>query len=252
MDILTDGPRGKVGYTAPEPVSAANGRPGVTSGSCGISYHWQMAIIGSTLALASVALLCMNAAEAAADGDPPEERFALTPVVAYVSGGTFEDDLTGQELELENSGAVGLQLNVRVDAQSTWEVQYVRQDTETSTALLPAVKVTVDKLEIGGTYEVNTARTRPYVAATIGASRFDPKDSGFKGDTYFSFSLGGGFRFLTDRPVGLSLDFRWLGAVINEDTDVFCLSADGLTCLIQADAGLTSQFRVLLGLNVRF
>lgn len=209
-------------------------------------------MIRLTTALAMCALLCLPAATTAADGDSPQRRFALTPVVGIVAGGRFEDDLTGDELELDDSGAYGLQLNIRADAQSTWEVQYLRQETETSTPPLPAVGVVIEKLEFGGTYEINTERTRPYVAATIGASRFDPSDSAFRGDTYFSFSLGGGFLFFADRPLGLTLDFRWLGAVIDEDTDVFCLSANGLTCLIEADAGLASQFRVLLGFNARF
>ena len=59
-------------------------------------------------------------------------------------------------------------------------------------------------------------------------------------------------KFFADRRLGMTVDARWTGTFIDEETDVFCLSDGGLTCLIQADAGLTSQFRVFIELNGRF
>jgi len=189
---------------------------------------------------------------AAAHADPGDYRFELTPVVGYVTGGTFEDKLTDEELKLDDSSAVGFQVNVRADSQSTWEVHYVNQDTRASSPVTPSLDVTIRKFEVGGTYETSDQATRPFAVATVGLSQVDPGDSTFEDDTYFSFSLGGGVRFFTDRKFGLTLDARWVAAVIDEDTDVFCVSAGGLTCLVQADAGLASQFRLFVGLNARF
>lgn len=173
-------------------------------------------------------------------------------MLGYVTGGTFEDELTSQELKLDDSEAIGLQLNIRADNQSTWEIQYARQKAKATTTGLPPIDVTIEKFEFGGTYEINPEPTRPYAAATIGVSRFKPEGSTFRDDTFFSFSIGGGIKFFADRQMGLTIDARWVAAVIDEDTDIFCLSADGLTCLIQTEAGLASQFRVFAGFNVRF
>jgi len=198
----------------------------------------------------STALLCFLSLQSiAADGEP---RVELTPVIGYVAGGTFEDELTDQEIKLDDSAAVGFQVNIRADSQSTWEIHYVNQDTSTSTPTIPSLDVTIRKLEVGGTYETSAEATRPYAAATVGFSQFEPGDSTFEDDTYFSFSLGGGVKFFTDRQFGLTLDARWVAAVIDDDTDVFCVSSGGLTCLVQADAGLASQFRIFVGLNARF
>lgn len=194
--------------------------------------------------------LCLCASPALAADTAP--RIEVTPLLGYVTGGTFEDEFTNRELELDDSRAVGLQLNVRADPQSTWEIQYAKQDSVADIPGFPSIDVTVEKFEFGGTYEVTAEATRPYAAATLGVSRFKPTDNAFNDDTYFSFSLGGGVKFFTDRQVGVTIDARWLGAVIDEDSDVFCLSAGGLTCLIEVDAGLTSQFRLFLGLNARF
>jgi hypothetical protein len=188
----------------------------------------------------------------AANAQDTARRFELSPLLGYVIGGTFDDENTRQQLDLDDSQAHGLQLNIRADPQSTYEIQYAKQATRTKAPGLPSLDVVIEKLEIGGTYEVSEEPTRPFVALTLGASRFKPDDSAFNDDTYFSFSLGGGVKFFMDRPFGITVDARWAGAFVNEDTDVFCLSAGGLTCLIQADAGLTSQFRVLVGFNARF
>ena len=194
--------------------------------------------------------LCLSVVPMSAQGTEP--RFELSPLLGYVTGGTFDDEVTGQQLDLDDSSAAGLQLNIRADGQSSYEVHYARQATRTSGPAVPSLEVTIEKLEIGGSYETSAGPTRPFVAATLGATRFRPDDSTFNDDTYVSFSLGGGVKFFTDRPFGIAIDARWAGAFIDEDTDVFCLSAGGLTCLIQTDAGLASQFRVFVGLNARF
>lgn len=202
------------------------------------------------VALTVHALLFLLAPQLAASIE--QQRIELTPLLGFVTGGTFEDEITSQELELDDSDAIGIQLNVRADNQTTWEIQYARQKTQATTIGSPTIDVTIEKIEIGGTYEINPEPTRPYAAATIGVSRFKPESTTFRDDTYFSFSIGGGVKFFADRPIGLTIDARWIAAVVDEDTDIFCLSADGLTCLIQTEAGLASQFRVFVGFNARF
>ncbi len=209
-----------------------------------------MKLISRQFAWVPGAVTCLLAVQSSADDST--RRIELTSLLGYVAGGTFEDRFTEDELKLDDSAAVGFQVNIRADSQSTWEIQYASQDTKTSTPTLPSLDVTIRKLEVGGTYETSSQAMRPYAAATVGISQFEPGDSTLEDDTYFSFSLGGGVKFFTDRKFGLTLDARWVAAVVDEDTDVFCVSSGGLTCLVQADAGLASQFRIFVGLNARF
>lgn len=209
-----------------------------------------MKLISRQFAWVPGAVTCLLAVQSSADDST--RRIELTSLLGYVAGGTFEDRFTEDELKLDDSAAVGFQVNIRADSQSTWEIQYASQDTKTSTPTLPSLDVTIRKLEVGGTYETSSQAVRPYAAATVGISQFEPGDSTLEDDTYFSFSLGGGVKFFTDRKFGLTLDARWVAAVVDEDTDVFCVSSGGLTCLVQADAGLASQFRIFVGLNARF
>jgi len=209
-----------------------------------------MKLISRQFAWVPGAVTCLLAVQSSADDST--RRIELTSLLGYVAGGTFEDRFTEDELKLDDSAAIGFQVNIRADSQSTWEIQYASQDTKTSTPTLPSLDVTIRKLEVGGTYETSSQAVRPYAAATVGISQFEPGDSTLEDDTYFSFSLGGGVKFFTDRKFGLTLDARWVAAVVDEDTDVFCVSSGGLTCLVQADAGLASQFRIFVGLNARF
>ncbi len=194
--------------------------------------------------------LCVWAPQAPAE--EKQWRVELTPLLGYVTGGTLKDEITNQELKLDDSNAFGIKLNIRAGDQATWEIQYARQKTQTATLALPLIDVTIEKIEFGGTYEISPEPTRPYVAATIGISRFEPQNATFRDDSYFSFSVGGGVKFFSDRQVGINIDARWMGAVIDENTDIFCLSADGLTCLVKTEAGVISQFRLFAGFNVRF
>lgn len=201
-------------------------------------------------ALLTGATLCISATPAI--GDETQWRFEVTPQIGFVAGGKLTDEFTNQELELRDSNVTGIQVNVRADPRTTWEIDYARQKTHTATPGMPSIDVIIEKVEVGGTYEINTESMRPYAAATIGISRFKPESATFRDDSYFSYSLGGGVKFFADRQVGIVIDARWVAAVVNEDTDIFCLSADGLVCLIETDAGLLSQFRLFAGVSVRF
>ena len=207
-------------------------------------------IIDNSIAMSAFILLCLWAPRTSADGNV--WRLEVTPLLGYVTGGTLEDEFTNQELELDDSSAFGVNLNIRADHQATWEIQYARQETQTTAPDLSQIDVLIEKFEVGGTYEVNSEATRPYAAATIGFSHFEPQSAALRDDTYFSFSVGGGIKFFADRQTGFTLDARWVGAVFDDDTDLFCLSSNGLTCLIQTEAGLVSQFRLFAGFNVRF
>ena len=181
----------------------------------------------------------------------------VTPFAGFTFGGTFTDRFTNEELELDDSAGYGLAVNIMASNRSSWEIFYSRQETEADTRGLsmpePAFDLTVDKLEFGGTYDVQTKYPRPYVAASVGLTHLDPSGTGLDSDTYFSFSLGGGIKLLERQRVGLRLDARWLATVIQDSTNLFCSSGPaGGVCLIEVDGDILSQVRLSLGVTFRF
>lgn len=201
--------------------------------------------------------LCLLGLSGSPRAEESEARIELTPWLGYAVGGSFTDRVTGEDLELDDSLGYGLTLNVLVNDHSSLEIYYSRQDTQADARGLfmaePVFDLNIQKLEFGGAYDVYAKYPRPYVAATIGATRLDPSDTGFDSDTYFSFSLGGGLKLFEHRQLGVRLDARWLGTFVNEDTDVFCRTGSGAAiCLIEADGDLLSQLRLFLGVSLRF
>ena len=153
-------------------------------------------------------------------------RFELTPFAGYGFGGDFEDLETGANLELDEAGAFGLILDIAADATTQWEVLYLQQRTELDAGDLfseqPIVDVDVHYLHGGGTYLLDGDRVQPYVAGSLGLSRLDPGPAGLDTENYFSFSLGVGLRLLPSERVGLRLEGRWFGMLIQPIDATHC------------------------------
>ena len=184
-------------------------------------------------------------------------RFEITPYLGARFGGTIEDAATEAEAELDDAGAAGLILDLREGPNTQWELIYARQSTEADVSELafaaPALDVEVESLQIGGTYQGNGARYRPYLAAAIGGTRLTPTLADVDGDTFWSFSIGSGVQLFPESRVGLRLEARLWGTLLDTDTDLFCQSgpAGGL-CAVQVDSSVLWQFEAFAGVVVRF
>jgi hypothetical protein len=201
------------------------------------------------------AVTCLGLALPAFASDS-EARFEITPFAGYRVGGSF-DDADGQgELELAESNAWGLIVNGKVESNTEWEVLYARQstDVDASDILLPQSEfdIDVEYLHFGGTYLFEGERVRPFVALTIGATRFDPDLAGADARTYFSMSLGAGWKFRLAERVGLRLEGRGYGTLIDNNSRLFCVSDGGGSCLIIVEGRMITQWEARAGFTVRF
>jgi opacity protein-like surface antigen len=183
-------------------------------------------------------------------------RFSLTPHAGYVLGGQFEDDDTGDEVDLDEAAGLGLILNAPFDDRTEWEVFYSRQETDiddTTVAIDPGLDITIHYLQIGGTYVGEGRTARPYMVATIGGSHIDPDSSDFDSDTFFAFGIGGGLQVFPASRVGLRLEGRLFGSFIDSDTALFCRSGPaGSQCLIRTEGDMLWQWDMFAGVTVRF
>jgi hypothetical protein len=184
-------------------------------------------------------------------------RFEITPFAGYRVGGEFSDTDTSVDLDVRESGAWGLIVNGTVKANTEWEVLYSRQQAEVDVAELGApvalIDIDIDYLHVGGTYLFDGDKTRPFIAATVGASRFDPHFDGSSAETFVSGSIGAGVKIRLAERIGLRLEARAFGTLIDNDSRLFCESSSaGGTCLIIAEGEILWQTEGRAGISIRF
>jgi len=211
--------------------------------------------IGAVAAAILAYSLLMTTPSLAEDGT--SYKFEITPFVAYRTGGQFEELDGDAKFKLEESSAYGLLLNglVRPDAQ--WEFLYATQSTEVDTQGLfvsdPAADLKVDYYQFGGTLLFEGEALRPFIALTIGMSRFDPQQAEFSAENFLSGSFGAGIQLLSSKRIGLRLEGRLYSTFVDENSRIFCGSDEGVgSCLIELEGSVVTQWEARAGVVFRF
>lgn len=193
--------------------------------------------------------------------EPGEYRLSVTPLLGYRMGGDFENEDTGADVSLDDAAAVGFIINAPAeaiggDSYTEWELYFSRQSTGIDKApaeVDPSLDVDISYLLLGGTYVGPGELVRPFLAAGIGAAHLSPDASGYDSDTVFAFGIGGGAKIFPTEQIGLRLEVRALGAVIDSDSSIFCTSgSEGSACLVGASGHMLWQWEVFAGLVARF
>ena len=184
-------------------------------------------------------------------------RIELTPFAGFRFGGSFTDEEDGREASVADSATAGFAVNFRDSSNTQWEIVYVRQSTDVNVRDfdfgVPTLDLDIDILQLGGTYLGEGDLFRPYLAATIGASRLSPTFDGLDSDTFWSFGIGGGMQFFPTNRLGLRLEGRMWGTLVDSSTSLFCQSGpNGGGCAIAINGEGLWQFETFAGLVVRF
>ena len=183
-------------------------------------------------------------------------RFELTPFAGITFGGEFEDMTSSESLQLDDNASFGLILDIRESANTQWEILYSRQATRADTTDLPtsgaSFDVDVHYIHGGGTYLGEGDRARPFLAATIGATHFEPGLDDFGSETFFSFSIGAGFQLRPNDRLGIRLEARAYGTVLESDTELFCRTGPVENiCAIRSEGTILWQLQTLAGFVFR-
>lgn len=207
-------------------------------------------IMAATLALANVS----HGQKPTANELP---QYSLTPFGGYTFGGEFRDEEDTVSVEVDDAAHFGLIFNIRESANTQWEFFYARQSSEADTsevsATEPLVDIDVHYLHLGGTYVADGNRARPFLAATVGGTRFDPGPLSFDSENFFSFGIGAGWQLQPTDRLGMRLEGRVLGTVLRSDTELFCQTGpDQNVCAIKSEGDIYWQFQTSLGLVFRF
>ena len=186
----------------------------------------------------------------AAYAQQEQTRFELTPFAGYTVGGEVENSSLGETLELEDDASFGVILNIRHSSNTQWEILYSRQATKLNPGMLD---LDAHYLQAGGTYLGGGDYARPYLALTLGASHFEPGLGGVSSETFFAFSVGAGFHFRPNARLGMRLEARGYGTLLESDSDLFCRTGpDQNICVIQADGKVLWQLQTFAGIVFRF
>lgn len=202
------------------------------------------------------ALLIFSASAPAIAADPLP-RIEITPFAGYRLGGEFQEQMSDVVFDFNEAGAFGLVVSGRVESNSHWEAFYSQQSTDVDVDPMlfgsGDFDLDVQYFHLGGSVSYDAPFGQPFVAATIGATRLDPTQAGFDAESFFSFSLGGGLRFAPTERIGVRLDARAVGTLVESDTDLFCLSDEGgATCALRVDGNVLWQFEGSAGISFRF
>ena len=203
---------------------------------------------------AALVFLCLAGTAHAQDDS---FKFELTPFGAYRFGGTFNVEDSSDSYDLEDSGSFGLILNFPHKANTKWEVFYSKQATEAefsgATPNDPVIDIDLQVLQLGGTYQFEGDKVIPYLAVTIGGTHARVRSTGTGSDTFFSGSIGLGVLISPSSRVGLRLEARAYGTLMNSSTDLFCETGPDINaCTIRVQGDLLTQIETFAGVVFRF
>jgi len=195
-----------------------------------------------------VALLVLFPAPALAD-----LGVELTPFAGFRFGGSFTDNTTGLDLDVDEGESFGLILGLRATQESDYELFYSFQKTtlqgEGLFAGEPLFDLTIHYLHIGGTYLFPGKKVRPFISGGIGLTYFSPDAPGLDSEIDFSLSLGGGVKIPISKKVGFRLEGRGFLTILPENTDIFCVSYGGATCDVRVQGDAFGQVELLAGIS---
>ena len=181
----------------------------------------------------------------------------ITAFGAYRFGGTFEEEESETEYELNDSPSFGLIVNFRHKDPTQWEILYSQQQTEAEllggTTGDREIDIDLHVLQLGGTYQFEGEVARPYLAFTLGGTHVRASSNGSDSDTFFSGSIGIGMKFLPTSRVGIRVEARAYGTLVDNSTDLFCSTGpDQNVCAIRLEGRMLSQVETFAGITVRF
>jgi opacity protein-like surface antigen len=180
--------------------------------------------------------------------------FGITPFAGYRFGGQFDDPMTGDNVDIEESATFGVAIDAEYRPDEAIQVFYSRQSTDVRDTT-PSFDLDIEYFQVGGVaafpLEGGTDWV-PYAVGTVGAVRFSPGRGGVDDETRFAMTLGGGVQHNFTPRLALRLEGRGYFTFFDTNADVFCVSNGGATCLLRTSGSLFWQVEAQAGLTFRF
>lgn len=196
-------------------------------------------------AAAVLLLLAPSAARA-------DRGIEITPFAGFRFGGSFEDNTTGTDFKVGESGSFGLILGLRDTHETHYELLYSFQRTELNGEGIfggrPLFDLNIHYLHLGGTLEFPGETVLPFISGGLGVTFLVPTGAGLDSSTNFSLSLGGGVKVPFSSKLGLRLEGRGYLTILPNTTEVFCVSSGGAECAVRVQGDVLGQVELLTGI----
>jgi len=200
------------------------------------------------LPFAAAVLFLLAPAAACADSG-----VEITPFAGFRSGGSFEDNTTGTDFKVGETGSFGLILGLRDTPETHYELFYGFQRTELYGGGIfggaSLFDLNIHYLHLGGTYEFpSEKKVVPFISGGLGVTFLAPTGAGLDSSTNFSLSLGGGVKVPFSSRVGLRLEGRGYLTILPDSAEIFCVSSGGAACAARVQGDVLGQFELLAGI----
>jgi hypothetical protein len=204
-------------------------------------------VLASALAAVPVAAVAADVAGGAGG--------AATIYGGYRGGGGFSDSVTGQSIDVKDSGTVSASLDFPLDATRQWQifVSYQRSEfesgTQSPTASLNGQSMSVSYFHVGGTsFFQGQVGKGPYVVGGLGATLFKPSLNGYSSEWRPSMNIGIGYEWPLGQNVALRAELRGYVTLVNSSSDLFCSGG----CVVSIKGDTFTQGEAMVGLSARF
>jgi opacity protein-like surface antigen len=206
--------------------------------------------------------LCLATTQAQAQLDEVgDKRYEITPYAGYQWGGSFDTQGGGGvpagTLSVNSSFAWGAVISFLARLGTALELTYLRQDTDLE--FKQAVGGTTDLggfatnyIQLGGRQEFGSGiNLHPFVTASLGLAVLDPKEGNIDATTRFSWSVGGGAKYmLANGRTGIRTDVKlWVTPVPSGTYGGWC---DVFGCFVAQGTAWVTQGQVTGGLVFAF
>jgi hypothetical protein len=179
------------------------------------------------------------------------QKYGITPMLGWRTSSSLEDTNTGESIDLKETSSYGIILSMKQKRDSNYDFLFSRQDTELqpSTSTSTPTSLRFDYYHLGGTVFYEHDDLHPFVSGGLGVTHISPANDIFSSQTKFSLSIGGGLMFPLSQSIGLRLEARGYGTVVDSDGSILC--ANG-ACVAKFKGSLFMQFEALAGLSFAF
>ncbi len=179
---------------------------------------------------------------------------SFTVYGGYRFAGSVRDSTTDSTINLRNGSSFALALDIGLDQNNQVEVFYSQQSSALASGAFSSkannIGLTLYNYQIGGTDFIEEVGRGLYVVGGLGGTTVKPDRSDLNSETFFSGNVGVGWMVPIGAHVGLRIEARGYGILLNNRSAVFCGGAAGCTVAIKGNA--VFQGEALAGISARF
>jgi hypothetical protein len=190
----------------------------------------------------------------AQDDSAAKNRSSFTVYGGDRFAGSVKDSTTDSTINLRNGSSFALALDIGLDQNNQVEVFYSQQNSALASGLFSSkvnnIGLTLYNYQIGGTDFIEEVGRGLYVVGGLGGTTVKPDRSDLNSETFFSGNVGVGWMVPIGAHVGLRIEARGYGILLNNKSAVFCGGAAGCTIAIKGNA--VFQGEALAGISARF